>query len=343
LLLKKSSKAGRLRAKAAGRQDSEMNWYLRKQEGETYGPVDLPTLQLWATDSRVNPNDLVSQDRETWRLASEIPELGLDWVVEMRDGSEFGPVHVLQVRDFVQDGSVSRRAMMTNVRTQDKVVVSEALAAIFSGLSTHVLGIVSAGKLEREQAGASGAEERARLEGEVRRLTEQLEHMEAEVAQWKKQYEETARAAEVRASELKARSSEARTTDARVEGLRAELEEVRRTLEEERAVARKREDDLKKQLREAKAQWQSAQELQQQVEKWKTLYEHSKKSGRAETTAAVESVGDMVPRARLEEVERRLAQVQRSYQQVMRALNRNLAPDGGHPPASDQLRRSQVS
>lgn len=323
-----------------------MNWYLRKQEGETYGPVDLPTLQLWATDSRVNPNDLVSTDRETWRLAAEVPELGLDWMVEMRDGTEFGPVHLLVIRDLVQDGSVSRRALMTNVRTQERVVVSEGLAAVFSGLTTHVLGMVAAGGLESgsKEADAAVAEERTRWEAEVRQLKEQLEKAEAEVAQWKRQYEEVARAAEARASDLKAQSSQARTTDARVEGLRAELEEARRALEEERAVARKREEDLKKQLREAKAQWQSVQELQQQVEKWKSLYEHAKESGRAGAAATqVESVGDMVPRARLEEVERKLAQVQRSYEQVMRTLNRNLAPGSGHPPASDHLRRSQVS
>ena len=325
-----------------------MNWYLRKQEGETYGPVDLPTLQIWATDSRVNPNDLVSTDRETWRLASEVPELGLDWLVEMRDGTEFGPVHVLVVRDLVQDGSVSRRALMTNVRTQEKIVVSEGLAALFSGLSTHVLGTIAAGRLDAAaSAGASdqaAAAERARLEAEVRQLTERLEKAEAELAQWKRQYEQMARAAEAQAADLKAQSSQARTTDARVEGLRVELEEARRTLEEERAVARKREEDLKKQLREAKAQWQSAQELQQQVEKWKSLYERSKESGRAGAAVTnVESVGDMVPRARLEEVERKLAQVQRSYEQVMRILNRNLAPGAGQPPASDHLRRSQVS
>lgn len=323
-----------------------MNWYLRKQEGDTYGPVDLPTLQLWATDSRINPNDLVSSDRETWRLAAEVPELGLDWMVEMRDGTEFGPVHLLVIRDLVHDGSVSRRALMTNVRTQEKVVVSEGLAAIFSGLSSHVLGMVAAGGLEGESKGAEAAvaEERARWETEVRQLREQLERAEAELAQWKRQYEEAARAAETRASDLKAQSSQARTTDARVEGLRAELEEARRALEEERAVARKREEDLKKQLREAKAQWQSVQELQQQVEKWKSLYEHAKANGRpGVAVTSVESVGDMVPRARLEEVERKLAQVQRSYQQVMRTLNRNLAPGAGQPPASDHLRRSQVS
>lgn len=320
-----------------------MNWYLRKQEGETYGPVDLATLQLWATDSRIHANDLISKDRETWKLASEIPELGLDWLVEMRDGTEYGPVHILVVRDLVQDGSVSRRAMMTNVRTSEKVVVSEALAAIFSGLSTHVLGTMAASRMEGAQPSDANAEERTRLEAEIRRLTELVARLEKEVEQWKKQYEEIARAAEAGASELKAKSSRARSTDARVEGLRAELDEARRALEEERAVARKREDDLKKQIRETKAQLQSVQELQQQVEKWKSLYEHLKQSGKAETVAASESVGDMVPRSRLEEVERKLAQVQRNYQQVLRTLNRNLAPGGGQPPASDQLRRSQMS
>lgn len=322
-----------------------MNWYLRKPEGEVYGPVDLPTLQLWATDNRVSSHDFVSQDRENWRRATDTPELGLDWIVEMRDGSEFGPVHALVVRDLVHEGSVSRRAFMTNVRTGEKVVVSEGLVAIFSGLSQYIQGVASAGRLMSEPSeGASPpAREGDPLAVEARRLSEQCAKLEAEVEHWKRQYEESARAAEALESDLKARSSEARASDARIEGLRVELEQARRTLEEERAVARKREGDLKAQLREAKSQLQSVQELRQQVEKWKSLYEQAKEATRAGATAAVvESSGDMVPRARLEEVERRLAQVQRNYQQLARALNRSLASGTGHVPTTDRLRNSQM-
>lgn len=321
-----------------------MNWYLRKPEGEVYGPVDLATLQLWATDNRVSSDDFVSQDRENWRRATDMPELGLDWVIEMRDGSEFGPVHALVVRDLVHEGSVSRRAFMTNVRTGEKVIVSEGLVAIFSGLSQYIQGVASAGRLMSEPSeAASPTREGDPLAAEARRLSEQCAKLEAEVEHWKRQYEESARAAEARESDLKARSSEARASDARIEGLRVELEQARRTLEEERAVALKREADLKAQLREAKSQLQSVQELRQQVEKWKSLYEQAKEATRVGATAAVvESSGDMVPRARLEEVERRLAQVQRNYQQLARALNRSLASDTGHVSTTDRLRNSQM-
>ena len=72
-------------AEDAGKKPS-MNWYLRKKDGEIYGPVDLETLQLWATDSRIAPEDEASTDREHWSPASGIPDLGMDWVVELRDG-----------------------------------------------------------------------------------------------------------------------------------------------------------------------------------------------------------------------------------------------------------------
>jgi hypothetical protein len=66
-----------------------------------------------------------------------------------------------------------------------------------------------------------------------------------------------------------------------------------------------------------------------------------KNSQHAEPTAAP----DMVPRTRLEDAEKRLAQTERNYQQLLKTLNRNLnaRASGRAPPAADVLKRRDVN
>ncbi len=336
-------------AEDTGKKPS-MNWYLRKKDGEIYGPVDLETLQLWATDSRIAPEDEASTDREHWSPASGIPELGMDWVVELRDGTLFGPTHLLAVKDLVQDGSVSRRGKITNVRAKETAVVSEVLVAALIGLASKMQGTIDTlqQRLGPSVGEAPGDERIEALQAEIRRLTEQKDRLEEDAAKWKGLYEESAGNAVARENELKARFSTGRSTEARLDGLKAEVEESKQLANTERAAARKKEDELKEQIRKLKADAQQTQELAQQVEKWKSLYEHLKASAGDKTRAmgrpAAAGDNDMVPRVRLEEVERKLSQVQKSYQNLLRSANRNMAPGGrSTPPAADNLRRWQVS
>lgn len=333
-----------------------MNLYLRKQDGEVYGPVDLATLQLWATDSRIAPQDEVSTDREHWTPAPDLTELHMDWNVELRDGALFGPVHLLAVKELVQEGTASRRGKITNVRSGESGVVSEVLVAALIGLTGKMQSTIDhlnaqLGTPSAEAAPAGGDEfaaERERFEAEIRKLTEQKDRAQEEADKWKGLYEEQSSNSVARENELQARFSTARATEARVDGLKTEVEDAKKLWAEERAGAQKREADLKEQIRKLRADIQRAQELEQQVEKWKSLYEHAKSASgdkvRASRVAAADANSDMVPRVRLEEVERKLAQVQKSYQQLLKTANRNLSPGHkGTQPAAENLRRWQVS
>jgi len=340
--------------------DFFMNWYLKKSDGEVYGPVDLATLQLWATDSRIAPEDQVSTDQESWKLAPALPELEMEWVVQLRDGTPFGPLHLLSVKDLVQDGSVSRRGKIKNVTTGEEQVISEALVSALITLTARMQGVIDT--LTEQLVAASNGDvslaeirqetsetlsDMEQLQATVRRLTEQRDHFREESEKWQKQYEDVAGTAVARENELKARFSTAKSTEARIDGLKQEIKNSQRRYEEERAASHKREEDLKSQIRKLKAEAQRAQEFAQQAEKWKSLYEHQKAgAGRAVARKPLDDTGDsdVVPRVRLEEVERKLAQVQKSYQQLLRAVNRNLSPGGQRkPPPADNLRRWQVS
>lgn len=314
-----------------------MNWFLKKESGEIYGPVDFITLQLWAADSRVVATDLISDDRKQWRKAADVPELGLSWVVVLRDGSEFGPVHLLVLREMLQEGTVSSRSRVRHVQTQRELTVGELLSAVFSWIAQPE-SVLSAEK------GASGTTDagRERLKAELQKQSSRCAELEQECRKWKAEYEKLKESSEAKKSVESARE-ETQKLEAQLANLRMQLENLQKTLEEERALARRKEEDLKKQIHELKSQLESAQQLRRQAEKYKAMYERAQAgaSARSGEQAAASAESDSL-RAQVAELERKLAQAQRSYQQLLQLVQRRLAPGAGHPPTTDQLRHSQV-
>ncbi len=82
-------------------------WFLRKSSDRPFGPVTWETLRAWAADGRVEPGDEVSADDGAWRPARDIPDLGMDWLVELPDGSLFGPVPLHAFLGMLRDGSLT--------------------------------------------------------------------------------------------------------------------------------------------------------------------------------------------------------------------------------------------
>jgi hypothetical protein len=84
-----------------------MSWTVRKEDGSDYGPIELPTLQQWAHEGRLAPEDRVSRDGERWIAAPDLTELAMEWSVLLEDDTPYGPIHLLAFSDLLSDGSVS--------------------------------------------------------------------------------------------------------------------------------------------------------------------------------------------------------------------------------------------
>jgi hypothetical protein len=97
-----------------------MNWYLKKADGEEYGPIDTPTLQHWAADGRVTPEDLVSEDREDWGPAPDIEDLEMHWTARLNNGTRYGPVHLMAVHFMIQEKAMGLDSPVTDVRTGEE-------------------------------------------------------------------------------------------------------------------------------------------------------------------------------------------------------------------------------
>ncbi|OQW96380.1 MAG: hypothetical protein BWK77_04970 [Verrucomicrobia bacterium A1] len=348
-----------------------MTWYLKKISGEVFGPVELATLETWATDGRVAPDDQLSEDQVHWVPAPERAELAMDWVVELDDGGTYGPLHLFSLRDLLEDGSISRRLKITNRRTRETSTVSDALVPVLMARDVKLQSTIESLTERLEEAekkhkkahskkGAGDSEVTSRekqLRHEVEVLTEMKNDFKHKMEKWEALYatEETnARKHEQQLLKeiqaLKAAANSGAPVPATAPA--ADDERWKGELEQERKTAAEREKKLQAEIASLKGASKEPGDLQQQVEKWKKLYENARDTAKAEKSRAQEAqvktapaTGDLVPRAMLDEAQRKLAQVERSYQNLMRTLNRGLSPSPrGHPTGTaDNLRRRDVS
>ena len=307
-----------------------MNWYLKRIDGEVYGPVGLQTLQQWATDGRVAPDDRISADQEKWAPASDFPELSMEWKVELRDGSAYGPIHLLALRDLIHDGSVSRRAKIKHKQSGEEVVACEALIFALIEMEAKAQSTVAAltdrlgdaekqiEKLRQDIKNASGIEDK--LRDEVKVLTARQKVIMPAVG----------------------------TPPAQVQDIQEQVDKWKKLYEEAHAAAAAREAERERQVREPKSDDDQHNMLVQEVEKWKKMHERAVaqiEQMKSRQAADQPAGNDTVPRARIEDAVRKLAQTERNYQQLLKTLNRSFgARSSGQPvPQADNIQRRDVS
>jgi hypothetical protein len=94
-------------------------WHLLKAaDREVYGPTSLDQLKAWAAEAKISPLDKVSSDnRSTWQRAPMVPELQMDWLVEMPDASLYGPTSVGTLQEFLATGEIDGHITVINCLT----------------------------------------------------------------------------------------------------------------------------------------------------------------------------------------------------------------------------------
>ena len=90
-------------------------WFLRKHEdGSTFGPVRFDQITRWAAAAQIAPRDTLSTDGQTWVKASMVPQLGMDWLVELTSEHYYGPTTLGALREFVQLGEIDGETVVIN-------------------------------------------------------------------------------------------------------------------------------------------------------------------------------------------------------------------------------------
>jgi len=97
--------------------ESAPTWYLMKNDdGTIFGPITFEQLQSWASDAQVSPLDKVSNDEKTWIKAPMVPELGMDYLIEVSPDQFYGPTTLGAVREFLVIGEINADTPVTNCR-----------------------------------------------------------------------------------------------------------------------------------------------------------------------------------------------------------------------------------
>jgi hypothetical protein len=90
-------------------------WFLRKHEGGTiFGPLSFELLARWASNAQLAPHDTVSTDQQTWIKAPMLPELGMDWLVEITSEHYYGPTTLGAIQEFIRLGEINEETFVVN-------------------------------------------------------------------------------------------------------------------------------------------------------------------------------------------------------------------------------------
>jgi hypothetical protein len=90
-------------------------WFLRKHhDGSTFGPVNFDQIARWAAAAQIAPHDTLSSDGQTWIKAPMLPQLGMDWLVELTSEHYYGPTTFGALREFVQLGEIDGGTIVIN-------------------------------------------------------------------------------------------------------------------------------------------------------------------------------------------------------------------------------------
>lgn len=117
--------------------DESKKWYLMKYEdGGVFGPVTFDQIRQWAVDAQISPLDKLSQDEQSWLKAPMIPELEMDFLIEVSPDQYYGPTTVGALKEFLEMGEIGPDTYITNCKDGSTLTVKEfpeLLPAINSG------------------------------------------------------------------------------------------------------------------------------------------------------------------------------------------------------------------
>jgi hypothetical protein len=68
----------------------------------------------WAAAAQIAPHDMLSSDQQTWIKAPMLPQLGMDWLVELTSENYYGPTTLGALQEFVRLGEIDGHTFVIN-------------------------------------------------------------------------------------------------------------------------------------------------------------------------------------------------------------------------------------
>jgi hypothetical protein len=116
--------------------DESKKWYLMKYEdGGVFGPVLFEQIRQWALDAQISPLDKLSTDEVSWLKAPMIPELEMDYLIEVSADQYYGPTTLGALKEFLEMGEIGSDTLITNCKDGSSLMVRD-----FPGLFASTAG-----------------------------------------------------------------------------------------------------------------------------------------------------------------------------------------------------------
>jgi hypothetical protein len=158
--------------------DSElpMLWRVKKlPDNSIYGPVDAVTLKEWANSAQISPQDEIDISDEKWRPATEVEFLDMLWIVTLPGDETYGPTTVGTLREFIHEGLISEKTVVTHAKTSQSL----PLAALFAAADIEKKRNLRRPPKEAKKSTASLAVDMAK-DQRIRQLEEDLKELKRE-------------------------------------------------------------------------------------------------------------------------------------------------------------------
>jgi hypothetical protein len=172
------------------------SWFLRKHEdGTIFGPLSFEQLARWASTAQVAPHDTVSIDQRSWMKAPMVPELGMDWLVEITSERYYGPTTLGAIQEFIRLGEINEETFVINSCDGTRRRIQEMSAMLQLGGQSFAAPVEEAVSDFSNEPPASGISidmpERIRdLEQSLREERRTLEEVERRYAELERKYQE---------------------------------------------------------------------------------------------------------------------------------------------------------
>ena len=139
-------------------------YLLKSENSEVFGPVDFDQLTAWATAAQVSPLDKISSDQETWFKAPMVPELGMDYLIELTSEQLYGPTTLGAIQEFINLGEVHADTNIINAKDGTSDLVSA------------IPDLTLPGNASAEEAESTGHPLRSGIRASLQQRIRELEH-----------------------------------------------------------------------------------------------------------------------------------------------------------------------
>ena len=100
-------------------------YLLKADNTEVFGPVTFQQVNAWAAAAQISPLDKVSTDQQTWFKAPMVPELLMDWLIELTPDQLYGPTTLGAIQEFLNLGEINADTTLINARDGKNYTVKD--------------------------------------------------------------------------------------------------------------------------------------------------------------------------------------------------------------------------